>query len=318
MQKRIRNIFLYGLLNILLYIIAPIIFILILSNFEYFEFNPSFTLIILISGSIGTLISIIKHSFSEDSNAHYIIGIGSTLFSGIYLFYIFGGFSLGTPFGNYQIITESFQAEFGLQIIAWSLLIASLFRTISSGIKFYEKIKNTEIAVRIKRKIRITKITSFIGFLLYILVTSYLIIVAINGSQIFFRVQENYDIGYDDKDTLFDLQDDTINISIYFDVSNRGIFPILDTQIEIEIYTINTTDSTPSIPPMLPNNTKIGESKDNYYSRFGGNLISKNQIITVDIFNEYIPGLISYDCKFKYKILVKNFICRYPNLLLYI
>ncbi|MBD3215487.1 MAG: hypothetical protein GF311_22950 [Candidatus Lokiarchaeota archaeon] len=291
MNQRLKNILIHGTLNLILYIITPLIFILILTNFQYFEFNPIFLQAIFIFGMIGVSVSILKNSFSENSNTHHIIGISSTLFSGVYLFFIFGGFSFGLPFGNYSIQTNTFQAELSLQIVAWPLLIASIIRLISSTIKYYEKIKNKSLTIKLKKKISSHKLILWVGYIIYIIISVYLIITAVNGTQISFVVHEDYNIGYDNKNTP-ELSDDTINISIHFDVINGGIFPILNTEINIEIYTINTTDLTQL---SLPNNTKIGESKNNFFEIFAGNNVTKNQTIIVDIFNEWVPGLILFD-----------------------
>jgi len=304
MDQRSKNLLIYGTINILLYVLTPTIFIIILSNFEYLDFNLSFFVITLIFGLLGAFISTMKYFFPEDSNLHHLISIGSALFSGIYLFYIFGGFSLDIVFGNYRIETSTFQVELGLQIIAWSLLIGSLIRTISAIIKLYEKNKDKIYSLKIRKEIKLTQIFSTTGIIIYILVAGYLIFVALNGSQISFLVQENYDIGYDDKDTLFNLEDDTINISIYFDVINKGLFPILNTRIEIDIYTLNTSDITQIA---LPNNTKIGEAKDVFYKIFRGNMISANQRIVIDIFNEYIPGLITYNADLDIRFILEIF-----------
>ncbi|MFO7797166.1 MAG: hypothetical protein ACQERB_15910 [Promethearchaeati archaeon] len=304
MDQKSKNLLIYGTINILLYVITPTLFIIILSNFEYFDFNLSFFLMILIFGLIGAFISVMKYFFPEDSNLHHLISIGSALFSGVYLFYIFGGFSLGIAFGSYRIETSAFQVELGLQIIAWSLLIGSLMRTISAIIKLYEKNKDKIYSLKIRKEIKLTQIFSTTGIIIYILIAGYLIFVALNGSQISFLVQEDYDIGYDSKGTPLNLEDDTINISIYFDVINKGLFPILNTEIEIDIYTLNTSDATQLA---LPNNTKIGEAKDLFYDAFKAKLVSKDKKITIDIFNEYIPGLILYDADLDIKFSLETF-----------
>jgi hypothetical protein len=168
MNQKLKNIVIYGILNFMLYITTPLIFILLLTNFQYFDFNPIFLQTIFIFGIVGVSVSILKNSFSEDSNIYHIIGISNVLFSGVYLFFIFGGFSFGLPFGNYSIQTNSFQAELGLQIIAWPLLIASLIRLISSTIKYYEEIKNKSLIIKLKRKISGHKFILWIGYSIYL------------------------------------------------------------------------------------------------------------------------------------------------------
>ena len=71
-----------------------IILINYLSDAGIIEFSSSFITFLIIIGAIGTFFAVLRHTFPKDTVANSVVGIIDSLYSGIYLFYIFGGFSV--------------------------------------------------------------------------------------------------------------------------------------------------------------------------------------------------------------------------------
>ncbi|MBD3196811.1 MAG: hypothetical protein GF317_17270 [Candidatus Lokiarchaeota archaeon] len=291
MQIQRKKLIIYSLLGTFFYILLPYIVIYILTELDIFEFSSSFTLSLLIFGSVGILISVSKYFFPENSLNRHIIGIGTSIFSGIYLFFIFGGFNINQTLGNYYIETSNSQVLLGLQVIAWLLLGGSLLRILSNIIKLIEFKQDRDITIFHKDSLKLTKIFNILGVLVYLVLSVYLITTIYSGSQISIILHENYDFTYEEN-TIIDPDDDTIDITNYFDITNLGFYDISEVYIDLYIFTLNTTDN---LQVALPNNTQIGEALNIYYKIFPANYISKNNNITISIFPEWVPGLITYD-----------------------
>jgi hypothetical protein len=109
---------LHGLLNAVFYIGIPYGMIYLLEYLNIVSFTEAFKISIIIFGVIGTIISMIKHAYSKDTSANRLISFFISIYSGIYLFYIFGGFTPGVELGTYSIKTDLLQVNLGLKVIA--------------------------------------------------------------------------------------------------------------------------------------------------------------------------------------------------------
>ncbi|MFX1259326.1 MAG: hypothetical protein ACFFAN_15840, partial [Promethearchaeota archaeon] len=145
---------LYGILSAIFYIAVPLILFYVLELFNIMTFSESFRTSVLIFGIIGVAISVLRHAFPEDTSANRLIRFGITVYSGIFLFYIFGGFEPGRSLGTYSIDYTSplisVQAFLGLQLIAWLFLGATIIRGVQYLIEAIELRKKKEYRVTVK------------------------------------------------------------------------------------------------------------------------------------------------------------------------
>ena len=80
----------YGILNAILYIALPLILFEVIEIMGLMTFTQEFKISIIIIGIIGTAFAMARHAYPKDTSANRIIAFGSTIYSGVYLFYLFG------------------------------------------------------------------------------------------------------------------------------------------------------------------------------------------------------------------------------------
>ena len=175
MKIRIPSMIFYGLLKFVFYIVLPLGLIYFVEiYFPIMDFNDAFVLGIIVLGVIGTILSVLTHTFKKDTVAHGYTKIIDSIYSAIFTFYIFGGFTLGDGFGNYAISTSLMgypvSARIGLQVIAYVLMISAVISIFKQIFKTAELKKDKEYHLTIKRKLRVSKVLSYAG-----LVTSLLL-----------------------------------------------------------------------------------------------------------------------------------------------
>jgi hypothetical protein len=259
-------------------------------------------------GIIGTIITIVRHAPAKDTISRGAIGIGLAIYNGLYLFYIFGGFSGGL--GTYIIQTASIKAVLGLQIIAWILLLGAFINSSFYIVKTIEavykkrknKIREESKQVKLEKGLKTGKI------LLNLILIGFIISVGLSGMNISVKVKDSYQFNWDTAGTIMVYTDDSIEIIALFDVANLGLYSVLDVLIDIDIYTINTSDITQIT---LPDNTKIGEVDNIVYPMFPRGSLSTDQELIVDIFPQYVVGLITFDADL---LLDVTFSCRYATM----
>ncbi|MHA1414193.1 MAG: hypothetical protein ACTSO4_16440 [Promethearchaeota archaeon] len=296
MEVQYGKMFLYGLISAIFYIALPLGLIYALEYFNIMKFSPTFTTIIIIFGIIGVVISMLKHLFPKDTSANKIISFLITIYSGIYLFYIFGGFEPGTKLGTYSINTPQIQVKLGLQLMAWLLLISTGVRGMQYLIEAIELRKKKEYSVRMKKRFRLSRLFKGLGMLLSLIIMGYIISVVISGMNLNISVDDTYTFGWDDNGTP-STSDDALNITMSIDVVNKGIYSVNNVSLDVDIYTI-TTDN----PLVLPENTKLGEVKNMYYPQFAALTATLDQKITVDMDPVYVPGLLTTDAILRLEI----------------
>ncbi|MHA1252506.1 MAG: hypothetical protein ACTSRP_21150 [Candidatus Helarchaeota archaeon] len=239
---------------------------------------------------------ICKNLFPSESLTYGLICIGTSIYSGIYFFYMFGGFTAGSTFGDYRVETSNLVANFGLQLFAWSILIASIVSSSYYVLKVIENLKNKQISFGKKLKLRYILLSIII--VIYVIVGLLILSVIINGTKLQFNLKDTYTYSWDTGSNPFSYDDDRIQITSYFDVLNFGIYSVKEIHLNIDIFTVNTTDTTQIL---LPDNTKIGEIKDVYYQEFPA-LSIVNESLTTDIIPNYVPGLITNNATLMLKI----------------
>ncbi|MHA1269265.1 MAG: hypothetical protein ACTSPY_05705 [Candidatus Helarchaeota archaeon] len=306
MKVKITNSLIYGSITLAIYLIAPIIVFSIISFYNILEFSPTFIVSIIIMGSIQAIISYIKNLFPSDSLEYGLICIGTSVYSGIYFFYMFGGFSFNRAFGDYRVVTSNLEANFGLQFFAWLILIASLINSTYYILKSVEILRKKKYFIGKKLKIDHVLLIGIV--VIYIIVGSLILSVILNGIGLSFNLKDKYNYSWDTGVNPFSYDDDRIQITSYFDVINLGVYSVKEIHLNIDIYTINTTDITQIL---LPDNVKIGEINDVYYQEFPANNIIYNESLDVDIIPQYVPGLITNNATLK---LIISLRCAYAGI----
>ncbi len=299
MEVQIGKMILYGILAAVSYLIGPLIVFQLLDTYNIMTFSQAFKLSIIIFGIIGIVFSMLRHLFPKDTSANRLVAFGATVYSGIYLFYMFGGFTVGVSYGTYAIDIPKMgiQVLLGLQLIAWTLLASSGIRALQYLIEAIEISKQKEYSVSVRRKFKLSKVFKVVGSILGLVIAGYFISLVYSGLNLGFDIHDSYGIDHDDNGTFFDPSDDSINLTMTFDVSNKGIYAIYGVSIDVRFYTHDSTNTS-----ALPNDIKVGESLNNYYSTFHSFTTTPDNNVTVVMDPLYIVGLITTPCTLEFRI----------------
>ena len=293
MAIQINKMIFHGILNALMYIALPLIIFEVISMMGLMTFSQEFKTTIIILGIIGTVFAMLRHAFPKDTSANRLLAFGSTIYSGIYLFYLFGGFTTGVQLGTYSINLPMLQVLLGLQVIAWLLLGSSGIRALQYLIEAIELRKNKEYRV----KFRLSHIFKVLGTISSLIIFGYLGSIAYSGMNLGFNIHDTHELDWDDGGTLPDPSDDTIYITFTFDFDNQGFYAIYDILIDAELHTVNSANES-----ALPVGVKVGESLDNYFSTFHSFTNNINNNITLIMDPTYIVGLATTDATLALKI----------------
>ncbi len=299
MKIQIKEMIIYGTLKAVFYLVLPIILINVLSDIGIMEFSSSFIIFLIVIGAIGTVIAVLKHTFPKDTVANSVMGIIDSIFSGIYLFYIFGGFAVGKTFGEYRIEIENIKVLLGLQLIAWLLLAAAGIKALEHIIRTIELSRKKEYHVKVKRQFKASTFFRAIGTLANIAFAFYILSIIVSGANISVDLHESFVPGFYEGNPYPDLSDDTVNITITFDVQNKGIYAIHDVNLDVSVYTVNTSHT---LPFDLPDNTKIGELTGVHYFEFSSFSTTKDKNLTVLIDPTHVPALLTNNATLSFRI----------------
>jgi len=290
MQVQIGKMLLYGILSAIFYIVVPMILFEVIASLGYMTFSQEFKVSIIVFGIIGVVISMLRHLFPKDSAANRIVAFSATVFSGVYLFYMFGGFTPGVSLGTYAISFGPIQALLGLQLIAWLLLASSGIRALQYLVEAIELRKKKEYSVTVRRPFKLSKVFKVLGTIMSLAMLGYFGTLVYSGLNLGFDIQdpEIGDIGINDQGTPSPLDDTINNITMSFDVSNQGIYAIYNVYIDVAFFTVSSDNTS-----ALPENIIIGQSLNNYYSTFHSFTLTPDNNVTVIIDPPYDVGLIT-------------------------
>ncbi|MFW9830088.1 MAG: hypothetical protein ACFFEY_21145 [Candidatus Thorarchaeota archaeon] len=294
MEIQYGKMILYGILSAIFYIVVPLAFIYGLDYFNIMTFSESFKITIIIFGVIGVIFSMLNHAFPKDTSANRLVKFGSAIYSGIFLFYIFGGFDPGRTLGSYYIdyaIPNTFliQALLGLQIIAWLFLGSTIIRAIQYLIEAIELREKREFHVVMKKKFRVSRIFKGLGILASLIILGYFATIIFSGMNLGFNLHTPIaPPDYDNNGTPLDFSDDSLNITFTFDLRNNGLYAINDVIFDAEVRTLTTANGS-----ALPFYTKIGGLAVPYQNTFHAFTETLNQDIIIGIDNLYIEGLMT-------------------------
>ncbi len=288
MEIQYGKMILHGILATISYIVVPLVLFYILEYFNIMTFSASFRTSIIIFGIIGIIISILRYAFPEDTSANRLVRFGVTVYSGIFLFYIFGGFEPGRSLGTYYINTPTIQALLGLKLIAWLFLGSLIIKGLQYLVEAIELRKKKEYRVKVKKEFKLSKFFKVLGILASIGIAGYFGTVIFSGLNLRLNLHDTFGYDYDPGINPLDFSDDSLNFTITFDVRNGGLYAINDVTLNAEIHTLTTDNAS-----ALPWDTKIGSAPSSYKNTFHSFTETLNQDITISINTAYIEGLIT-------------------------
>ena len=296
MAIQITKMILYGILNAVLYIALPLILFEVVDLLNLMTFTQEFKISIIIIGIIGTVFAMLRHAYPKDTSANRIIAFGSTVYSGIYLFYLFGGFSQGVQLGTYSINIEypiPLQVLLGLQFIAWLLLGSSGIRALQYLIEAIELRKNKEY----RAKVKLSKLFKVLGTIMSLVIFGYFGSVVYSGMNLGFSFHPMTPPVYDNGGSPLDFSDDILEINITFDLDNQGFYAIYNAYVGAEV-TVQTSTNTSALPLGL----KVGGGGKTFatFHSFTNNL---NNTITILMDNTYMFELATTDATLRLKFL---------------
>ncbi|TES99820.1 MAG: hypothetical protein E3J90_04560 [Promethearchaeota archaeon] len=297
MAIQLTKMIMHGILNAVLYIALPLVLFEVISMMGLMSFTQEFKTTIIIIGIVGVVFSMLRHAYPKDTSANRLIAFGSTVYSGIYLFYLFGGFTPGVQLGNYSINlpTQGLQVLLGLQVIAWLLLGSSGLRGLKYLIEAVELRKNKEY--RVKNKFKLSNFFKVLGTILGLVIFGYLGSIAYSGMNLGFQFHPTFGVDHDPGVLPLDPSDDSINITITFDLDNQGLYAIYDVYIDAEFRTVTSANES-----ALPVGVKVGGSSNTYFSTFHSFTNNINNTITLVMDPTYIEGLATTDATLALKI----------------
>jgi hypothetical protein len=289
---------LHGILSAIFYLVVPLLLFYFLELYGILTVSDIYRIGIIVFGIIGVAISILSHAFPKDTPANRFVRFGITVYSGIFLFYIFGGFDPGRKLGTYYINTTYLQVYLGLQVIAWLLLGSTIIRGLRYLVEGIELHKKKEYRLTVKKAFKVSSIFKVLGIIAIIVVLGYFGSIVFSGLNLRVNLHSTFPPPvYDDGGTPGVYGDDTFIITIPFDVTNNGLYAIYNVILNAEIVTV-----TSSNPVLLPFDTKIGGSPVPYQNTFHAFTQTLNQEINVSINTAYIEGLLTETASLLFEI----------------
>ena len=306
MAIQITKMIMHGILSAVLYIALPLILFEVISNMGLMTFTQEFKTTIIIIGIIGVVFSMLSHAFPKDTSANRLIAFGSIIYSGIYLFYLFGGFTPGVQLGNYSINVPPLQVLLGLQVIAWLLLGSSGLRALKYLIEAIELRKNKEY--RVKKKFKLSKFFKVLGTILGLIIFGYLGSIVYSGMNLGFSFHPLSGF-VRDPGVLPDpdFSDDTISTNITFDLNNQGLYAIYNAYVGVELRIQDSMNLS-----LLPIGLKIGGGGKTFetFHSFTNNI---NNSVTLVIGSTYMMELATTDATLE---LILSFNTVYASILI--
>ncbi len=306
MKIKLHAMIFYGVLKAFFYLVIPLLIIYFLETYGIMQFSDIYVLGILIIGVIGTAVTILNHTFKKDTVASGYASIVDSIYSAIFLFYIFGGFTPGVSFGTYEITYAMIHISIGIQLIAYLMLIAAGIKLLQHVFRTAELKKDKEYHVKIKRKFRASKFFKVLGTLCSLILVGYIISIPASAVNIDLALVGTPQFNHWDNGTLDDFSDDLLNMSFQFNVNNGGVYSIFDIRLDISLRTYNTTNTT-----ALPDGEKIGGTPTSQIFEFRRFSSYTSQNFTIILETDYIEGLLLNNATLRYEI---SFTARYAGI----
>ena len=290
MKIQLQKMFIYGVIGFVFYVLVPYAAFSLLNFYGFLVTTPEFLMGVLILGVIGTVILVFKHAFPKDTVANHLVGVASAVYSGLFLFFIFGGFTPGQTFGDYYINTPIIQALLGLQIFAWLFLAGAIIKGLQHFFLAFEVKDKKRDQEEGKKGFRASSIFKIASIVIGIAIAGFIGSIIISGMLVRFNFNDMFLVQHHDPGTPLDPSDDILNITSSFDLSNMGIYGFNDIELNVDLFTLTTANDT-----VLPENTKIGEVQNVSFTEFPAFTVVTNQTFVIDINPAYIEGMLTID-----------------------
>lgn len=275
------------MLHALIYIAIPLIVIYLLDIFNLMTFSSGFVIGIIIFGIIGTIMAMLKHAYPEDTAKNSAMRFLNSVYRAVYIFYLFGGFTLGVGLGYYQIQTEIITVILGLKFLAWLLLILYGINSIKYLLQAIELRGTTKDSFIHRERVKISLLFKAFGIIAIIALNVYLISVVYSGVRLRPDLSQIPLTTYDDGATPSDYSDDDYTVIYPFSLENKGLYALKDVFIRLEIYTTPYSTNWTTLPPFQ----LIGWSIPFYSASFSSLRSASYGIIPIYFYQPYIQGL---------------------------
>lgn len=292
----------FGLLYFFIYLVFPLIAVFVLDLLNVMTFRMDFVIGTIIFGLIGTAITIAKFAYPKETAKNRALRFVIAIYRGIYIFYVFGGFTLGVELGYYEIDSQFIHIILGLKFIAWLLLIIYGINSIKYLLQAIELRGTVKGSITHQKRTKVSIFFKALSIIALFALGAYLGSIIWSGINITPTVSQYPLISYDDNSTPSDYSDDDLNMTVFFSVMNNGFYALRDVWIILEVWTTETTTDPFALPP----NQKIGGSIPFYRSKFSSLSDIDHGLVKMYIYEPYLPGLVENYATLEYKITIQS------------
>ncbi|MHA1130291.1 MAG: hypothetical protein ACTSQQ_05735 [Candidatus Helarchaeota archaeon] len=225
------------LVNIVIFLVAPIFIVRILMDFEL-PLNMIVIWIIYILGGAVVGMAGCMVLFSYGTKKRAISALFYTGLVSIFLFFILVNVSTGT-LGEIEVTLDEIwlwvDVTYFSNILIWTVIIYGIIygvELIAVLVKLREKFKHTYTLL---------KIGSAVGICMFLVTASFFMVVMFSATQIGGAVAEPPEYRFNNHGTLFNLTDDTVDITYNFSILNGGFLPIHEITFRLDLIVNDTT-----------------------------------------------------------------------------
>ncbi|MHA1143756.1 MAG: hypothetical protein ACTSRW_03395, partial [Candidatus Helarchaeota archaeon] len=136
----------FGSINVIFFIILPITAFYMLQTVFLINLNPAFIITLLIFGSFQSLIAFIKNAFPKKTKIYNLLSIFAAIYSGVFLFYVFGGFGMIGLTDYYYLAGSGFEVLLGISIFAGTMILAAIVNTFYHLMRLIEVIRDKDFS----------------------------------------------------------------------------------------------------------------------------------------------------------------------------
>ena len=292
-----KKMILHGIIAAIFYLGIPYAILFALDYFQLLELNMAFIWGLLPFAIVGILFAMLKHAYPKDTVYNRFIMFLITVYSGVYLFYIFGGFTPGVELGNFSLSTDFAEVIVGLKLIAWLLLAGAAFagvRYLFEAFEIHMKNKSDEPRTR---NIKMFRIFKGFGTLTSLVLLGYIFTLIISGVTLRPTLNSLFDYDHDaGLDTIEGTLDDSLNFTISFDMKNGGIYAMQDVNIRLELWTAWSNDTG-----TLPEGVRVADTINSSFGSFPAFSETYNHTLTVGVDPAYIIGMVTVSCAIDFR-----------------
>lgn len=296
MKIQIGKMILHGIIAAIFYLGIPYAILFILDYYQLLELNMTFIYGLIPFAIAGIVIAMLKVAYPKDTVANRLLMFLTTIYSGVYLFYFFGGFTPGNDLGNFSITTDFAQVTIGVKLIAWLLLGGAAFRGLRYIFEAYEIHKKNKRGESRAQKFKMYRVFKGFGNLTSLILLGYILTLVISGATLRPGLNSFFVPGYDNNGTPLNFSDDSLNFTISFDMKNGGIYTMGDVNLKLELWTAWSANES-----ALPVGIKIGETVNSSFGNFPAFSETYNHTLTVAVDPLYIVPVVNVSCAIDFR-----------------